>query len=659
MSKTHEYSRRKFLASVTAASAAAMLAACGSPEIVASTPTSGSTARTAAPATGSTPATTGGGTPAAMMTTGAMTPAAAPAGTRASGEISAGQIKMVPRNRTLIHGITGTQLPDFNTFNPLAPVQGAASSTGYPFSFEPLFYYNAYNTAQACGPAGLPCNDGYIPWIGESFAYTPDFTGLTIKLRKGVEWNDGKPFTAKDVAFTVNMLKNNGSKLKWGIDMQTWVKSVEATDDQTVKFTLNNPNPRFMLQFFSYHFDIGIEMMPEHIWKDIADPSMFTFLDLQKGWPVTTGPWKLVFSSPQQRIYDRRDDWWAKKTGFRELPAPERIIVIPGTDETKMVQLIINNEADLTIDLRPNNMKAVLAQNPKVTTWTGKDSPFGYRDWWPIGLGFNCQKEPFNDAEMRYAVNYALDRKQIVDVGYQGAGDTTLLPFPKFPALEKYTDLVKETAEKTINVTDPKKTAEIMTRKGYKLENRSGDMLWVKDGKTLPMQIDCTGNLFQDIAPIIAQQLRKAGFDASFKLIQGPEFSDKVYSGNTDAFLLGHGGSVRDPYFTLRLYHSRYSKPPGERATYPYRWKNEQYDALVDQIGSTSETDPKLNDLFKQAMDIWIKELPDIGVVQWFHRIPTNTTYWTGFPSQQNPYINTAYWHRTSPLWINSIKPAQ
>ena len=60
-------------------------------------------------------------------------------------------------------------------------------------------------------------------------------------------------------------------------------------------------------------------------------------------------------------------------------------------------------------------------------------------------------------------------------------------------------------------------------------------------------------------------------------------------------------------------------------------------------------------EMMKKTMAIWIPELPDIPLVQWFHRIPTNTTYWDTFPTQENPYINGAYWHRTAPLWVNEI----
>jgi len=658
--------RRKFLAAMAGVSALAVLEACGG-----TTPSNNSADATLQAVSAAKPTVAAGGATtsptmaAASGGTAASNPTTAPAagGTAASNATTApaaastGQLKQVARNRSLIFANTGNQLTDYNNVNPFL-LTGVSTGTGYPYAFEALYYYNSYYTDKACGPTGVMCKDGLIPWLAESYENNADFTQLTLRLRKGVTWSDGIAFTSKDVSYTLNMLKTQADKLRWGIDMKQWVKDIQTPDDQTVIITLTASNPRFFLKYFAFHQDFGVQIVPEHIWKD-QDASSFNNFDIAKGWPVTTGPWKMTLSSPQQRIWDRRDDWWAAKSGFHPLPAVERIIVLPAADETKVVQLAINNELDMSIDLRPDNIKAVVAQNPKISTWSGNKNPYGYRDWWPVSLGFNCLKEPFNDPEIRYAMNYSINRKQLVDLGYKGAGETTLLPFPAFPALNKYVDTVQDMAKQQIDVFDVNKTNEIMMRKGYMRTTMGADKLWTKDGKTISLVISCPGNLFQDIAPITAQQLRVGGFDASFKLIQGPEYGQNLNAGNIDAFMQGHGGSVRDPYDTLSLYHSRYSKPTGEQATYPYRWVNADYDKLVDQIGTLSPEDSKLPGLFQQAMGIWIKNLPDIGLVQWFHRIPTNTTYWTGFPTEDNPYINSCYWHRTSPLWINTIKAAQ
>jgi len=656
-------SRRRFLCGL-AIVPAAFLAACGGtantgadatlqaiasakPSAAPSTAASAapSSAASAAPAGAASAAPSASGSPAASSSAApAASSSAAPAG-------SAAPLKQVARNRTIIFANTGNQITDYNTMNPF--LTGISTGTGHPYVFEAPYYYNAYATDTISGPPGMQSKDGLTPWQVESYQANADFTQYTLKVRQGVTWSDGQPFTAKDIAFTINMLKDHADTLTWGIDMKTRVKSITASDDTTAVIVLNDADPRFFFNFFQYHQDIGIFIMPEHIWKD-QDPTSFANFDIAKGYPVSTGPWKLVLSTPQQRIFDRNDNWWAAKTGFHPLPAVERIIILPAADETKIVQLAINNELDMSIDLRPTNIGAVTKQNPKISTWTGSKAPYGYRDWWPISLGFNDMKEPFNDPDIRWAINYCIDRNQLVTLGYQGAGETTLLPFPRFPALEKYTDTVKDLAAKIDNFSLDQ-SAALMTKKGYVKTNN----LWTKDGKAIPLVISCPGNLFQDIAPIVSQQLRNGGFDASFKLIQGPEYADNLNAGNIDGFMQGHGGSVRDPFATLNLYHSRYSKPTGQRATYPYRWVNADYDKIVDQMSKTAPEDPALLPLFRQAMEIWIPALPDVGLVQWFHRIPTNTTYWTGFPDESNPYINSCYWHRTSGLWLNTIKAAQ
>ncbi len=192
-----------------------------------------------------------------------------------------------------------------------------------------------------------------------------------------------------------------------------------------------------------------------------------------------------------------------------------------------------------------------------------------------------------------------------------------------------------------------------MQGKGY---TKNGSGLWEKDGKTVSLLIQSL-ILFTDITPVLVEQLRKGGFDASFNIPAGTTFTQKVFTGEMDAFMVGHGGSVEEPYDTLKLYHSRYSAPTGQQATQPYRWKNSEFDAIVDHMATVSPSDSAtLTSLFKQAMQIWVPALPDIGLVQWFHRIPTNTTYWSNWSNENNPYINTCYWHRTSPLWIYSIK---
>src|SRR3712207_1649085 len=160
----------------------------------------------------------------------------------------------------------------------------------------------------------------------------------------------------------------------------------------------------------SYKYGVGIYPVPKHVF-DGQDWTKFGAFDLAKGWPVTTSAWQVVSASPDQKILDRRADWWGAKAGVAPLPKVERIIFVPVAGETQMAQAVISNQVDCTLDLRPNTIKTVLAQNPKITTHVGSQPPYGYVDWWPTGLYFNCERPPFDDAALRWAVSYFIDRK--------------------------------------------------------------------------------------------------------------------------------------------------------------------------------------------------------------------------------------------------------
>jgi len=315
---------------------------------------------------------------------------------------------------------------------------------------------------------------------------------------------------------------------------------------------------------------------------------------------------------------------------------------------------LIANAMDTCLDLRPPNIRTVLERNPNVTTWTGRKLPHGYLDYWPVSLGFNNQEEPFSDPEIRRAINHAIDRDQLIEFGWQGSGTYTLHPFPDFPPLLEFTDQIQDLLEQhAVGVHDLARTAAIMERKGWRKDAQG---VWNKDGKRFKIVIDIF-EIFQDLAPVLAEQLRRAGFDASFRMTS--DAYTRLSQGEARAFLNGQSGSVRDPYATLRLYHSRFVEPTGTPALYFWRWSNEEFDAIVDRMGQIAPDDPELAALFHQAMEIWLRELPSVPLVQWFHRIPHNETYWTNWPNENDPYINSAYWHRTWLLVLLGLTPVQ
>ena len=155
------------------------------------------------------------------------------------------------------------QLSWVRNFNPLSP----AGSARWPTSagiYEPLFIYNSIAAE-------------YVPWLATHYKWNRNNTVLTMSIRNGVNWSDGEPFTAIDVAYTFNLKKKHralDTRDSWG-----YLKEVISTTDTTVQFTFQ----RVYVPGFDAIANQSI--IPKHIWENVDDPVKFSNPN-----PVGTGP---------------------------------------------------------------------------------------------------------------------------------------------------------------------------------------------------------------------------------------------------------------------------------------------------------------------------------------------------------------------------------
>lgn len=569
---------------------------------------------------------------------------AAPAADSASGaaemqEADGAASGEIARENTLIIGFEGgpRAAPEQSGLNP-----GSTNSQGHhQVMIESLYYLN-YQSGEL------------IPWLASGPAeWNDDFTEVTIPLREGITWSDGEAFTADDIVFTINMLKEYPTLIF--ADRVIDVTEAVAVDDQTVRISLLNPDPRFIVNAFGVRIWGAVRVVPEHIWAD-QDPNTFGNFDLDQGWPVWTGPYKLVKATASEFVFDRRDDWWGAQTGFHELPKPERIIFVEaGPDERKAAALVAD-EVDGQPSLRIDTFIDVRTKNPNAIGWT-EDEPHAWIDPCPGMLGFNTRVEPWDDPDMRWAIAYAIPNQLIGDATTGGFGQVSPYNFPDYPAVQSWLTENQDLLDQyDSTVHDPDKAKEIFESKGYVMGSNG---VYEKDGE--PLQVDI---LFKTEEPILPQILvaafQEVGIDAAPRALAGATYHDARRT--ADFQIETHHvacGSVVEPFDELNLFHSRWVKPVGERhSRNHWGWTNAEYDQIVEEMQVVAPDSERQHELFRRALEIRLQELPIISLTQQRRVVPYTTTYWTNWPTETNDYHHPPNWWQNFLMLLMEIEPA-
>lgn len=527
---------------------------------------------------------------------------------------------------------------NYNPFLPSTLLHAGLQQVG----LEALFYYN-YETGEM------------VPWQAESFEFNDAFDEVTIKLRDGVTWSDGQPFTSADVVYTMEMLKANAPSLgTWSVNAKTWVEAIAAPDPQTVVITLTSPNPRFMLDTFGVRIYGTTQIVPKHVW-DAQDPTTFSNFDLEKGWPLSTSPYRLTSSTTTETVWTRRDDWWGATTGFHALPEPLEVLFRTAGSEERRAAMAVNNELDSFWVLGRDNFETVVEQNPDVFAWF-KEPPYAYLDPCPRYMGFNTTQAPFDDPQLRWAVSYALDRAAIVDIAWENLTVPARWMTPDYPPFAPYIENAADLfAEHDTLAYDLDKSAATMEAAGYV---RDGEF-WV-DAEGNPITVDLVireGEADQTrMAPVVAQLLRRGGFDANFQLTDIAAFNDALANGRADAWLDVSCGGISDPFATFDNFHSRHATPIGTLATGARtRWSNPDFDRIVDEMAVTASDDPRMGELFHEGLAIWLEDLPAIPLVQAALLTSFNGHYWDNWPTAENNYVHPGFWWATDLLIVAEL----
>jgi peptide/nickel transport system substrate-binding protein len=484
-------------------------------------------------------------------------------------------------------------------FNPFSPDTRQQAST---VIYEPMMIYNKA-TAQL------------VPWLATEYTWNADNTQLTFKLRQGVKWSDGQPFTAKDVLFTFDLLKNNPALLNnIGSILTDDIDSVSATDDFTVVFKFKNVHTPALYLLADQL------IVPEHIWKDVKDPTTFTNEN-----PVGTGPFTQITKFEDQiYVIEKNPYYWQPgKPAFQGMRFP----AYPGNDQANMA--LANGELDWAGNFVPDIQNTWVSKNPQ-------DFHYYFVGGDAVMLYLNPAVKPFDNPDIRKAISMGIDRKMVVNV----AEYDYIPPLDATGLSEEYktwknADAV--TAGTWINY-DPKAAGDLLDKAGYK-KGADGNRIG-PDGTPMKYSLIVPNGWTDWISAcqIITQNMKDLGIQVSLDTPEENSWQEQLFSGKFQWAMSWSSGGATPYYFYRGQMSKKTVLPIGQMANENWnRFVDPKADELLDQFSKTS--DPiKQKDLMNQMQMLFVNDAPALPLFpgpDWYEYV---TTRFTGWPTKDVPY---------------------
>lgn len=589
----------------------------------------------------------------------------------------------LPREETLI--IQGPSAQNADWFNLWAPGGGANPNGNQQLSADTLWFIN-------------PEGSGDDAWQNALAAgrpqYNDDFTQMTVELKDGIFWSDGEPFTADDVVYTVETQIDNPG-MQWSAPFTVNVESVEAPDEHTVVFNLKEPNSRFHT-LFTVRWNAAW-IMPEHVFSQVDDPLTHQFNP-----PVSLSAYVLenYDSNGQWAIWRLRDDWERTSIGMTldEAPAVKYVVYrTAGNPDARVIEQL-NHNLDVINDIAPEGMFTIAREAADTTTQWLPGFPFAHPDPTLPAVIINTKLDKFSDPRVRWAMALLIDIRAVSMGSYRGAANIAALATPPtgtavteyyIPMQDWLTEFELDTGERTFNPydptiaeqiaalvrpqwgdsipddpellkrmfgfgwwkNDPEAAGELLRSAGFTQE---GNQWMTPDGEPFSINVQVEGDNIPTLAragTIIAQQWSLAGIDAEVR-VAGPTNWQLLDLGDFEtaiAWTVETWGGHPDLSFFLESYHSDFIQPVGE--VQPprnlQRWEHPELDRIIEANRTVPFDSPQVAELGMEFLKLAVEEMPMIPLMAYNKFAPFDTTYWTGFPSIEDPYS------ASGPFWSN------
>jgi len=497
-------------------------------------------------------------------------------------------------------------------------IQGDAGNPQLVENFNPLVIATELHGAQLMyEPLEIrsPIDGSFTPYLATGFKFT-DPTTVVFTIRKGVTWSDGKPFSAKDVVFTYDLLKKYPALDGSGI--WTQISGVSSSGD-TVTVTFTKPNVPF----------VGVlaaqVIVPEHLWANVSDPTKFANTH-----PVGTGPFMLDKFAPTQYSLKKNPNYWQA-----DKVAPSAVVFPAQSTNQSTNQLdVTSGKFDWSYNFLPDVQKTYVSKDPKHNIY-----------WFPpggtIGLFLNLTKAPYDNVDFRKGVSMAINRTTIATKavnGYMSAASQSGLILPN---LQKWLD---PSIPNSGNIAQDTSGALAEFQKaGY---TQKGGKLVDSSGKQASMSVMMPANYSDWVAAgkEIVNELGAIGINAKLDTPQATQYTSATQTGNYDAALGGYGGTG-DPYTDFNnALNSSFAAPINTATANNFeRFKDAQADAELATLAAS--TDKATQTKATYALEkIMYDQVPIVLMYYGGSWGLFSTKNFTGWPSQSDPYtLPTSY----------------
>ncbi|MDW7740533.1 MAG: ABC transporter substrate-binding protein [Bacillota bacterium] len=369
-----------------------------------------------------------------------------------------------------------------------------------------------------------------VPNLASDWEVDDEGLTWTFYLQEGVTWHDGEPFSADDVKFTFEYIRDN--ELGYFYDYVAAMEEIEVIDENTLAITTDEP--------IAWMPQILVPIFPEHIWSEV-DPE-----DAEGEYanddPVGTGPFQVI--EHRKGEFTRMA---ANPDYFKGAPALDEVIFIVYSNTDLMVEALKQGELDVITSVPGAQFKALEeAGDPNIVALAADSPSFSE-------LSFNVWEDPESlgnplllDKNIRVAIEYAIDRQEIIDVGYLGYGEigsTLVPPLFEFWHLDMGNDF---------RSYNPVTANQILDEAGYAM---GADGIRVSpEGEPLSftMLIRQESPDNQKAATLIKDMLEDVGISITISVIDEGTLTDRIFDSDFDMFIWGWFVDV-DPTSILKV----------------------------------------------------------------------------------------------------------